>query len=121
MIDAFFTPIPENLWAPMKGKNQYIGGKIKLYSTAFPKLKKTQIAIIGLGESSDVFRKHFYDLTWRFGNLEIADLGNLVETKDEKQKKEQDELKGKLASICIERSNGRAYEFKHYSASNWRQ
>ena len=43
MIDAFFTPIPENLWAPMKGKNQYIGGKIKLNSTAFPKLKKTQI------------------------------------------------------------------------------
>ena len=86
MIDAFFTPIPENLWAPMKGKNQFIGGKIKLYSTAFPKLKKTQIAIIGLGESSDLFRKFFYQLTWRFGNLEIADLGNLVETKVEKQR-----------------------------------
>ena len=55
-------------------------------ASSFPKLKKTQIALIGLSESANLFRKYFYQLTWRFGDIEIADLGNLVETADEKQR-----------------------------------
>jgi len=120
MIDAFFTPIPENIWAPMKGKTQFIGGKIKLYSTAFPKLKKTQIAIIGLGESSDLFRKFFYQLTWRFGNLEIADLGNLVETKDETQRQfALSEAMGELMNLNITVlviGGNKNLTFAHYKA-----
>jgi len=86
MLTDFFTPVPESVWAPLKGKNQFVGGKLKINSTSFPKLKKTQIALIGLSESANLFRKYFYDLTWRFGDLDMADLGNLVETSDEKQR-----------------------------------
>jgi hypothetical protein len=86
MMNNFFTPVPETYWAPYKGNTQFVGGKLKVNASSFPKLKKTQIALIGLSESANLFRKYFYQLTWRFGDIEIADLGNLVETADEKQR-----------------------------------
>jgi len=86
MLDDFFTPIDEEIWAPFKGKDQVVGGRLKLHGISFPKLKKTQVVLIGMGEIANEWRKKFYNLTWRFDNMEIADLGNLVEAKNEKDR-----------------------------------
>ncbi len=120
MLTDFFTPVPESLWAPLKGKTQLTGGKLKIYANTFPKLKKTQIALMGLSESANMFRKYFYDLAWRFGDIEIADLGNLVETNDEKQRQfALSEAVGELLNInvivVIVGGNTHA-TFSHYKA-----
>lgn len=85
MLDSFFTPIPEEIGNPTKGKKQLLGGKIKSYVHLFPSLKNAKMAIIGLDESANNVRKAFYQLSWRFENIEIVDLGNLVSTSEAKQ------------------------------------
>jgi len=85
MLDSFFTPIPEEIGHPTKGKKQLIGGKIKSYVHTFPSLKNVKVAIIGIDSTANNVRKAFYQLSWRFENMEIIDLGNLVSTGDPKQ------------------------------------
>ncbi len=85
MIDAFFTPIPENIYQPFKGKKAFLGGNIQAHYLTFPKLQKAKIAIIGLGDRSNFVRSELYSLTWRFEKLTIVDLGNIVKTDDKKQ------------------------------------
>lgn len=86
MLEGFFEAIPEEIWAPYRGNEDAIGGKISIHNGRFPKLKKTAVAIIGIGKHADLFRKEFYNLQWRFDKLEVADLGNLVEPASEKDK-----------------------------------
>jgi hypothetical protein len=85
MLDSFFTPVPEEIAHPTKGKKQLLGGKIKSYVNIFPSLKNVKVAIIGIDSTANNVRKAFYQLSWRFENMEIADLGNLVSTGDPKQ------------------------------------
>ena len=86
MLDAFFTSIDESVWAPHRDRKETVGGKLLVHGKSFPKLKKTKLALIGNGPEADAFRKSFYRLQWRFGDLVMADLGNLVETEDETQR-----------------------------------
>lgn len=86
MLDAFFTPVDERFWAPYKNDKQHVGGRLAIHGKGFPKLKKCKIALIGIGEEASLVRKQLYALQWRFGNLEIADLGNLVLAEDERNR-----------------------------------
>lgn len=86
MLDAFFTPIDEAIWAPYKERKELVGGKLLVNGKSFPKLKKAKLVVIGGGADADFFRRAFYKLSWRFGDLVMADLGNLVEAADEKQR-----------------------------------
>lgn len=86
MLDEFFNAVPEEIWAPFREKDHLMGGKMRIHGLTFPKLKKIQLAIFGIGYPANEWRKHFYNLAWRFDNMEIADLGNLVETTSEKER-----------------------------------
>lgn len=86
MLDQFFTPVREDIWAPFREKDELVGGKLHIHGLTFPKLKTTKLVFIGTGYPADEWRKQFYNLSWRFGDLEVADLGNLVETSNEKER-----------------------------------
>lgn len=56
----------------------HFGGKIKRYETEVPPLQSVKLAIVGIGnEAADAVRKQLYRLSFPFGKLEAADLGNL--------------------------------------------
>ncbi len=74
MIESYFQPIAK-LTQVLSGT---AGAQIPRYEKKFPDLSKCQVAIIGCGWAADRFRSHFYQLSWRFGNLNVADLGNLA-------------------------------------------
>lgn len=84
MLEGFFTPVPEEIYSPHLSDENKIGSRIKINNGRFPNLKKTRIVIIGNGFPANEFRKQFYALNWRFDQVEIADLGNLVDTGDDK-------------------------------------
>lgn len=86
MLDAFFTPLDESVWAPYRERKQTMGGRLLVNGKSFPKLKKAKLVLIGGGDGADEFRSSFYGLSWRFGDLVMADLGNLVHAVDEKQR-----------------------------------
>ncbi len=87
MLDAFFTSIDESVWAPHRDRKETVGGKLLVHGKSFPKLKKTKLALIGNGPEADAFRQiPFIDCNGVFGDLVMADLGNLVETEDETQR-----------------------------------
>lgn len=102
MIDAFFTPIPEETYQPFKGKKALLGGNVQAHFLTFPKLQKPKIALIGLGDRANEVRKQLYSLAWRFDKLPIVDLGNIVQTSDKKQQEFAiSEAIGELISLNI--------------------
>ena len=86
MLEGYFNKLDEEIWAPFKNKTELIGGKIALHGSKFPKTDKIKLAIIGNGYPANEFRKAFYNLSWRFDGLPVADLGDLVDTRNEKEK-----------------------------------
>ena len=86
MLNAFFTPVPTEIWSPLRDSDDICGGKILIHGNTFPSLKKVKLAIIGIGESANLFRKEFYRLYGRFEKLQVADLGNIVEPENEKDR-----------------------------------
>ena len=56
-----------------------IGANIITYRAGglFPDIKETKIALLGVGEETDTIRKHLYRMSFTFGKLPIADIGNL--------------------------------------------
>jgi hypothetical protein len=120
MLDAYFTPINDSIYLPFKGKKSTLGAKIKLHTTSFPKLNKSKIALFGLGDSADQIRTQLYNLNWRFDNLEIVDLGNIVGTTDPKQREFAfSEALGELNQLninCIILGDSEGMLFSHYHA-----
>jgi arginase family enzyme len=120
MLDAFFTPIDESIWAPHRDRNETVGGKLLVHGKSFPKLKKVKLALIGAGAAADAFRKSMYKLQWRFGDLVMADLGNLVETEDETQRQfALSEAMGELLGMGIQVvvvGGGSSLMYGHYKA-----
>lgn len=86
MLAGFFEAVPEEVWAPFRGNEDLIGGRIVVNNGKFPGLKKAGVVLIGIGPHANLFRKEFYNLQWRFEKLELTDLGNLVEPDSEKDK-----------------------------------
>ncbi len=120
MLDAFFTPVDERIWAPFRDQKQCVGGRIHVHGKSFPKLKKVKLALLGIGDDADAVRKQFYGLMWRFGVLEIADLGNLVLAEEEKNRQfALSEAVGELLEMGITvlvLGGNNAYTYGHYKA-----
>jgi len=120
MLDAYFTPIDESIWAPYRESKETIGGKLLVNGKSFPKLKKVKIALLGGGPEADAFRKSYYSLSWRFGDLVMADLGNLVNGSDEKQNQfAMSEAMGELIEMGIHVlviGGGEGQIYSHYKA-----
>lgn len=78
MIDHWFIPI--NVKKILKEHTLYkyqFGQKIELFEQVFPDLTPIKVALIGLDESSNLVRKHLYQMSFNFGRLKIADFGIL--------------------------------------------
>ncbi len=86
MLDAFFTPVPEELISPEFASKHLMGGNIHKHYNTFPKITKAKIALIGIGEQAHQIRKEFYALNWHFDNLNIVDLGNFAAPENEQQR-----------------------------------
>ncbi len=75
----------ENWLKPLDGKflhtnfeKEKLGSQLQFYVDKLPNLKKTQVAIIGIGEDeANAVRKELYNMTFPFPKLKVADLGNL--------------------------------------------
>lgn len=120
MLESFFTPIDESIWAPYREIKDCVGGRLLLNGKAFPKLKKAKLVLVGAGKEADFFRKQFYALTWRFGDLTVADLGNLVEASTEKQQQfaiseAMGELLGMGIKVMMIGGNS-SHVYSHYKA-----
>lgn len=81
----FFKPLPSDLIALSKEKDGSIGAKISAFYDTFPQTKDIKIAIVGIGDTANEMRKHLYPLSWRFGQLKVADLGNIAPGADASQ------------------------------------
>ena len=53
-----------------------LGHRLLRHEEQLPSLKTAHLAIIGIGDGADAVREALYPLSFSFGNLEIADLGN---------------------------------------------
>ena len=53
-----------------------LGSTIKKFEKKMPSLKETQLALLGVGKSSDTIRHSLYSLSCSFSELKIVDLGN---------------------------------------------
>ena len=119
-VYAFFDSSGGSGWVPNGNRKETVGGKLLVHGKSFPKLKKTQLALIGNGPEADAFRKSFYRLQWRFGDLVMADLGNLVETEDETQRQfALSEAMGELLGMGIHVvvvGGGSGLMYGHYKA-----
>ncbi|HHS95391.1 MAG TPA: hypothetical protein ENJ45_02295 [Phaeodactylibacter sp.] len=63
-------------------KNRF-GTRVKKYEKRFPKLKNTQIALIGIGdEQADAIRAELYGLSFPFKKVAVADIGNVRNEKN---------------------------------------
>jgi formiminoglutamase len=79
MLEHWLQPIKTD---KIEGYNYledwHFGSKITLHTEGVtPALKKTQIAIIGIGDDADKVRSQLYSLSFPFDGLDIADLGNV--------------------------------------------
>ena len=68
--------IGENLQSWQLGQN------IQSFTSDFPDLKNSKVALIGTGKDVDKIRKHLYDLAYAFPKMAIADIGNLRKATD---------------------------------------
>lgn len=85
VLEAFFKPLSQDLVALANAHPNCMGNKMLLHAEHFPNLNKCKIALVGIGDTANEVRKHFYALSWRFGPLEMADLGNIAGTPEENQ------------------------------------
>ena len=77
MLENWLKPLDGDLFHHQNDKNKF-GSNIQSYVDKLPNLKKTQLAIIGIGEAeTNEVRKVLYDMTFPFSKIKIADLGNL--------------------------------------------
>ncbi len=78
MLENWLRPlnIGNIIETPLDSGN--FGEKIKRYETEMPSLQAVRLAIVGIGdESADAVRRVLYRLSFPFGKLAAADLGNL--------------------------------------------
>lgn len=84
MFHNWLQPLPIDELFASDFKDFQIGNQLQLFTKKIPSLKKTQIAIIGVGsEAANTIRKYFYPLSYAFDGLKIADLGNVRKAEPE--------------------------------------
>lgn len=105
MLDNWLRPINANLAGELGLMEGHFGSRILRFESELPSLKNTQVAIIGIGEQeTNAVRRAIYRMSFPFGKMQIADLGNL--------RKEdnsflipllQELLEGKICPVVISR------------------
>ena len=77
MLENWLKPLDGSLVGNHLEKNKF-GSNIQYHLDQIPNLKKTQIAIVGIGEEqSNEVRKALYDMAFPFSKIKVADLGNI--------------------------------------------
>ncbi|MEZ4957251.1 MAG: hypothetical protein R2825_27075, partial [Saprospiraceae bacterium] len=77
MLENWLKPLDGNLFSNNKDKDKF-ENRLQCYLDKMPNLKKTQVALIGIGEKeANAVRKALYKMAYPFSKLRIADLGNL--------------------------------------------
>ncbi len=78
MLENWLRPINIETIVETPLDSAQFGERIKRYEVEMPSLQAVRLAIVGIGEeSADAVRKVLYRLSFPFGKLEAADLGNL--------------------------------------------
>lgn len=78
MFQNWLKPLDTKEFDPNQFEDYQFGKQILIYNNGLPKLSKTKLAIIGIGErDANAIRKELFALSFPFKNLEIVDLGNL--------------------------------------------
>ncbi len=78
MLDNWLRPINFHLADELNLAEGHFGSRIQRFETELPSLKGTSVAIIGIGEEeANAVRQSLYRMSFHFGKMQIADLGNL--------------------------------------------
>jgi formiminoglutamase len=79
MLDHWLQPVKtDKIEGFNELENWQLGRKIALHTEGvMPNLKKTHIAIIGIGDDVDAVRTALYRLSYAFEGIDCADLGNV--------------------------------------------
>ncbi|TAK38618.1 MAG: hypothetical protein EPO28_10955 [Saprospiraceae bacterium] len=78
MLDNWLKHIDSSLLADLDSGGSDFGANIQKYADRLPNLKRTKVALIGIGEAeANAVRRALYGLGFPFGKLKIADLGNV--------------------------------------------
>ncbi len=83
MLQNWLTPVPDTIKRSDSGHPSYeFGEEIAVFRRKFPKLTRTQIALIGIGDQqANAVRSALYTLSFPFKRLFVADLGNIRNNK----------------------------------------
>ncbi|HFA51560.1 MAG TPA: hypothetical protein ENJ95_21300 [Bacteroidetes bacterium] len=77
MLENWLKPLDGKLVNKRYDKDK-LGSHVQAYADKLPNLKKTQVAIVGIGErEADEVRGYLYQMTFPFKKLKVADLGNV--------------------------------------------
>ena len=78
MLDNWLRPIDKALTTAAARRPRNVGDHLIRYVEEFPNLEGVQIGLIGIGKKeADAVRKELYQMSWPFGSLRVADLGNV--------------------------------------------
>ncbi len=82
MLENWLNPIQKNAIDLSIYKKNSLFYNLKIYTDHLPELKGVNIAIIGFNNDANHIRKELYATAWRFGNLRVADIGNIKNNKE---------------------------------------
>jgi formiminoglutamase len=79
MLDNWLSPVHPNAFGILEKLEFYqLGVNIRIFREELPDLKDVQVALLGIGESaSNAVRQELYRMSFPFGGLTVADLGNV--------------------------------------------
>jgi formiminoglutamase len=116
MLENWLRPVDANLAGELALTKEKFGTKIQRHEEALPKLTDTKIALVGIGEEeANAVRRALYPLSFPFGKMKIADLGNV--RKEEPafiQPLIRELLEGKICPVLIGYDNRFAHA--HFDA-----
>ncbi|MCB0640118.1 MAG: hypothetical protein KDC44_00700 [Phaeodactylibacter sp.] len=77
MLQNWLQEVPASVLRLAKTQPNCFGNQIDIYQQEIPDLKGVQVALIGLqAREANAVREHLYAMSFPFGTLKIADLGN---------------------------------------------
>jgi len=85
-IQGYLEPIDAALVAKAKTNKESFGANIQIHGKDFPDLKQTKLVFFGLDADADLVRTSLYPLMWKFENAQVADLGNIIPPKNERER-----------------------------------
>lgn len=79
MIENWVQPLDvEHIMGRYRLEDYQLGNHLDIYESRFPNLHPAQLVLIGLDEiQSNIIRKELYRCSYSFGDMRIADIGNI--------------------------------------------